>query len=94
MAKIAKENLIETLVSKKCCDSKSAAATCLNTIIDEIVSNLKKGNEVTLTGFGTFRVSKRKAREGRNPKTGEAVKIPAKTVPKFKAGKTLREAVK
>jgi nucleoid DNA-binding protein len=55
---------------------------------------LKKGNTVTLVGFGTFRVSKRKARTGRNPQTGKAIKIAAKKVPVFKAGKGLKDAVK
>ena len=55
---------------------------------------LKKGDSVTLVGFGTFSVSKRKARKGRNPQTGEAIKIAAKKVPVFKAGKGLKDAVK
>ena len=55
---------------------------------------LKKGNAVTLVGFGTFRISKRKARKGRNPQTGAVIKIAAKKVPVFKAGKRLKDAVK
>jgi len=55
---------------------------------------LKKGNAVTLVGFGTFRISKRKARKGRNPQTGAVIKIAAKKVPVFKAGKGLKDAVK
>jgi nucleoid DNA-binding protein len=55
---------------------------------------LKKGDTVTLVGFGTFRVSKRKARKGRNPQTGAVIKIAAKKVPVFKAGKGLKDAVK
>ncbi len=54
----------------------------------------KKGQAVTLVGFGTFKVSKRKARVGRNPQTGREIKIPAKKVPKFSAGKALKSAVK
>jgi len=90
---MTKESLIEALAKKTGC-SKSAAADCLNTILDEVEKALKKGEKVILTGFGTFSVSKRKARTGRNPKTGKEIKIPAKTVPKFKAGKTLKDAVK
>jgi len=93
MAKITKENLIDVLAQKATC-SKKEASDCLNLIIDEITNALKKGNEVTLTGFGTFRAASRKARTGRNPKTGAIVKIPAKNVPRFKAGKALKEAVK
>ena len=52
-----------------------------------------KGNEVSITGFGTFGITQREAREGRNPRAGEALKIPAKKLPKFRAGKTLREAI-
>ena len=93
MAKITKENLIDVLAQKASC-SKKEASDSLNLVIDEITSALKKGNEVTLTGFGTFKVSSRKARTGRNPKTGAIIKIPAKKVTKFKAGKSLKEAVK
>jgi len=90
---MTKECLIETVAKKTGC-SKSAAADYLNTILDEIGNALKKGEKVTLTGFGTFSVSRRKARTGRNPATGATIKIPAKTVPKFKAGKVLKAAVK
>ena len=93
MAKISKENLIEVLAKKACC-SKKEAVDCLNTVINEITGSLKKGNDVVLTGFGTFTVSKRKARMGRNPKTGAAIKIPAMSVPRFKAGKALKDAVR
>jgi len=90
---MTKENLAE-VIAKKFDLSKSAAADCLNTILDEIVTTLKKGEKVTLTGFGIFSTSKRKARIGRNPATGATINIPAKTVPKFKAGKGLKDAVK
>jgi len=59
-----------------------------------LLSALSKGEKLTLTGFGTFSVSKRAARMGVNPRTGEKIKIKATTVPKFKAGKSLKEAVK
>ncbi len=74
--------------------SHSQAEKTLNSLIDIIVSTLKKGEEVAITGFGTFSVKKRAARQGINPKTGEKIQIPAATVPKFKPGKTFKEAVK
>ena len=73
--------------------SKSQANVMLNTMLDIILSSLKKGKEVNLTGFGRFDVRKRKAREGRNPQTGATIKIPARKVPRFKPSKTLKEAV-
>ena len=69
----------------------NAAVSC---VFDAIKKALKKGQAFTLVGFGTFRVSKRKARVGRNPQTGKEIKIPAKKVPKFSAGKALKNAVK
>ena len=90
---MTKESLIEALAKKTGC-SKSAAADCLNTLLDEIGKGLAKEEKIVLTGFGTFSVSKRKARTGRNPKTGATIKIPAKKVPKFKAGKALKDTVK
>ena len=90
---MTKECLVEAVAKKTGC-SKSAAGDYLNTILDEIGNALKKGEKVTLTGFGTFSVSRRKARTGRNPATGATIKIPAKTVPKFKAGKALKDTVK
>lgn len=90
---MTKEDLIEAIVKKTNC-SKSAASACLNTILEEIANALKKGQKVILTGFGTFAVSQRKARTARNPKTGAMVKVPAKKVPKFRAGRMLKEAVK
>ena len=66
----------------------------VDAIIAAIEKALKKGGEVTLVGFGTFKVSKRKARKGRNPQTGAVLKIAAKKVPVFKAGKGLKDAVK
>ncbi len=92
MAKLTKDDLSEAIAGVCDC-SKSAASDCLNAIISEIGKALKAGNEVTLTGFGTFSVSHRKARMGRNPQTGATLKIAAKDVPKFKAGKGLKDAV-
>ncbi len=74
--------------------TKSDAAKALDTTIDSIRIAMKKGQKVTLVGFGTFSVSKRKARKGRNPRTGEEIKIPATKAPKFTAGKTLKDAVR
>ncbi|MEE9504839.1 MAG: HU family DNA-binding protein, partial [Thermodesulfobacteriota bacterium] len=71
-----------------------AAGKALNSVIDGITKALKKGDSVTLVGFGTFSVSKRKARKGRNPQTGKEIKIPARKVAKFKAGSDLKKAVK
>lgn len=73
---------------------KSDSAKAIDATIDAIKGALKKGQKVTLVGFGTFFVSKRKARKGRNPRTGEEIKIPASKVPKFTAGKSLKDAVK
>jgi len=73
--------------------SKVQATDALNVMLEAIQENLKKGKKVTLVGFGTFSINKRKARKGRNPRTGEAIKIKAKKLVKFKAGKALDEAV-
>ncbi len=73
--------------------SKAAAEKALNGTLAAIAETLKGGDKVTLVGFGTFSVSKRDARQGRNPQTGDAIKIPAKNVAKFKAGSKLSEAI-
>jgi DNA-binding protein HU-beta len=74
--------------------TKVAAADALDAYVGAITKQLKKTGKMGLVGFGTFSVVKRKAREGRNPQTGKAIKIPAKKVVKFKAGKTLADKVK
>lgn len=74
-------------------NSKKEAESALNSLLDSISAVLKKGDKITLPGFGTFKVSKRKARTGRNPRTGDAIKIKAYKVPQFSAGKKLKEAV-
>jgi len=79
-------------VSEGCC-SKNEATAVLDKFIETVTSELKKGQEVRLPGFGIFTTSKRKARTGRNPKTGATIDIPASTMPKFKPGKGLKEAV-
>ncbi|MCL6498866.1 MAG: HU family DNA-binding protein [Firmicutes bacterium] len=88
-----KEQLIERVASKTGLSKKDANAA-LDAILDGITSALKKGEKVTLVGFGTFTVRRRKAREGRNPQTGEKIKIPARKVPAFTAGKELKAQVK
>ncbi len=73
--------------------SKAAAARAVDALIAAVKTTLKKNGSVTLVGFGTFSVGKRAARTGRNPRTGEAIKIKAAKVPKFKPGKALKDAV-
>ena len=90
---MTKQDLVEAIAKKLNC-SKSLANDCLNTLLEEITKSLARNKDVVLTGFGTFRVLKRKARTGRNPQTGQTIKIPAAKVPKFKAGKALKDAVK
>ena len=74
--------------------SKAAAGRALDAALEAITKALKKKDTVTLVGFGTFSVRKRSARIGRNPKTGEEIKIKASRVPGFKAGKALKDAIK
>ena len=87
-----KAQLIEEVAKVTC--SKKEAVAAVDATFAAIQKALKKGGEVTLVGFGTFKVSKRKARIGRNPQTGAVLKIAAKKVPVFKAGKGLKDAVK
>lgn len=74
--------------------SQDAVAKALSSMIDVITGELKTGGEVNVTGFGAFKVSARAARNGVNPRTGESIKIPAMNSPVFRAGKTLKEAVR
>lgn len=74
--------------------TKKAAQDAVDTVFGSIQKALKKKQDVTLVGFGTFKVSKRKARKGRNPQTGAEIKIKAKNVPKFIPGKALKAAIK
>ncbi len=87
-----KTELIEHIASKSDI-SKAAATRALASIIEAVKKTLKKGDTVTLVGFGTFSVSKRAARTGRNPRTGAPLKIKAAKVPRFKAGKGLKDAL-
>lgn len=74
--------------------SKTDASKALDSTLNSIKASLKKGQKVTLVGFGTFSTKKRKARKGRNPRTGQVINIPAAKVPKFTSGKALKDAVK
>ena len=87
-----KTELIEH-ISKHADISKAAATRAMETTIGAVNTTLKKGNSVSLVGFGTFAVGKRAARLGRNPRTGEAIKIKAAKVPKFRPGKALKDAL-
>ncbi|TSC75160.1 MAG: Bacterial nucleoid DNA-binding protein [Parcubacteria group bacterium Gr01-1014_44] len=89
---VKKTQLAQTL-GEKFSVSKKQAAEWLDAIFDEIAKVIKTGDKVNIAGFGIFRVADRKAREGRNPKTGETVHIKASKAPKFRASKVLKEAV-
>jgi DNA-binding protein HU-beta len=81
-------------IGKEAKISKASAEKVLNAFVATVTKALKKGDRLALPGFGTFSVSKRKARVGRNPQTGKEIKIPAAKVAKFKAGSALKSAVK
>ncbi|MEK6706657.1 MAG: HU family DNA-binding protein [Bdellovibrionota bacterium] len=88
-----KAQLIEA-VAKLTKQTKVETETTLNAALDTIKKSIKKGDDVTLIGFGTFTKTKRKARVGRNPQTGKEIKIPAMTVPKFRPGREFKDAVR
>jgi DNA-binding protein HU-beta len=90
---VTRDYLVEQMASKADI-SKKAAEDALRAFMDSVTSALSKEDSVTLTGFGTFSVSHRAAREGVNPRTGEKIQVPAMKVPKFKAGKALKDAVR
>ena len=73
--------------------TKSEAAAAVDSLVNHVEKSLKKGDKVTLVGFGSFSVSRRAGRTGRNPKTGAPIKIPAKKVAKFTPGKALKDAI-
>lgn len=87
-----KAELVEEVASRTGL-TKRASRETVDTITSAITDSLARGEKVTLVGFGSFKVRKRKARRGRNPQTGREIQIPAKEVPKFEPGKSLREAV-
>jgi len=89
---MTKADLINTMATKSKI-SKAAAGKALDAFIAGVKGALKKKERVTLVGFGTFSVSDRKARKGRNPRTGKEIRIPARKVPKFTAGKAFKHAV-
>lgn len=93
MANINKNALID-FISVQTELSKKDIEIVIDMLAEKITEEIRQGNKVTLTGFGTFRVSDRAAREGINPQTKERITIPAMRVPKFTAGKSLKEAVK
>lgn len=90
---MTKAELIAT-IGKEAKISKASAEKALNAFTATVTKALKRGDKITLTGFGTFSVAKRKARIGRNPQTGKEIKIAATRVAKFKAGNLLKNAVK
>ncbi len=88
-----KQQLIEKIATEANC-TKAQVENILNCAFENIKKTVKKGDDVKLVGFGTFTKSKRKARMGRNPQTGKAIKIPAAWAPKFRAGAEFKEMVK
>jgi DNA-binding protein HU-beta len=90
---MTKAELIERM-AQRAKISKRAAGIALNTFVEATTNALRSGDKVALVGFGTFSVSKRKARTARNPRTGETIEVPAKRAPKFKAGRDLKNAVR
>ncbi len=89
---MSKADIVEK-IAKDAGISKAASERAVNAFIEAVTNSLKKGQSVTLVGFGTFSVGKRAARKGRNPKTGEEIKIKAKKVARFRPGAALREAI-
>jgi DNA-binding protein HU-beta len=89
---MTKSELVDKIAAKAAL-TKAAAEKALNAFTSSVADALKKGNKVTLVGFGTFSTTKRAARKGRNPQTGKEIKIKASTAPKFKAGKSLKDSV-
>ena len=91
---MTKDDLVVAVQQAAGIDTKAAAGRAVEAVFDTIMKTLARGEDVAITGFGTFRVAKSAARMGRNPKTGESIQIAASTKPKFRAGKGLKEAVK
>jgi nucleoid DNA-binding protein len=88
-----KQELVDAIASATGI-SKKLSQSALEAVVDTVVGTVKKGESVTLIGFGTFKVTERKARKGRNPQTGKEIDIPASKAPKFVPGKGFKEAVK
>lgn len=91
---MTKEGLIEAVMKVAELETKVQAHRVVEAVFDTITKTMGRGEDVAITGFGTFKVTKRAARQGRNPKTGATIQIAASTKPKFRAGKVLKEAVK
>lgn len=91
---MTKEGLVEAVIKAAKTETKKQAQAAVDGVFAAITKSLSRGEEVTVTGFGTFRAVKVSARTGRNPKTGESISIPASIKPKFRAGKALKDAVK
>jgi DNA-binding protein HU-beta len=87
------KTLLVDSIAKQTSLTKTSVEDVLNATIEVIKKSVKKGEDVTLVGFGTFTKSKRKARSGRNPQTGAEIKIPAMTVPRFRAGKDFKDSL-
>lgn len=90
---MTKQELVDR-IAKEAEISKTKAGQALKTLFEGVTGALKKGKRVSFVGFGTFTVGRRKARMGRNPQTGATIKIAASKVPRFRAGKTLKDAVR
>lgn len=88
-----KASLVEA-VCAKIGGTKVQSEQAVDTVIESIIAGLKKGEEVSIAGLGIFAVKQRKARQARNPRTGETIQVPAMNVPKFRAAKALKDAVK
>ena len=91
---MTKDGLIDAVMQATGIEQKSKAKSAVEAVFDSITKTMSRGEDVAVSGFGSFRVTKRAARMGVNPKTGEKIQIAAATVPKFRAGKALKEAVK
>jgi nucleoid DNA-binding protein len=94
MAKNINKDMLTHAIVEKTDLSKRDVSAVIEAFVDVVTAELRAGNKVTVTGFGTFRISKRAARVGINPQTKAKINIPAMTVPKFTAGKTLKDSVK
>lgn len=90
---MTKDGLIEAVMKEANIETKAAAHRAVEAVFETITKTMGRGEDVAITGFGTFRVVKRAARQGRNPKTGETIQIKASIKPKFRAGKALKEAI-
>jgi DNA-binding protein HU-beta len=89
---VTKQEFVD-IVSEKCGLTKKETGAILDTVLDTITDTMKRGEKIAFFGFGTFEAKTRKARQGRNPATGETIQIAARTVPSFKAGRALKDAL-